>query len=50
MGLKLLNIDHFEIPHPSGLCRFWNDKTVSEAKIKEMLEWVNISNDRHRHK
>ena len=33
-------IDHFTIPHPSGLCRFWNDKVAGEAKIKEMIEWT----------
>jgi hypothetical protein len=34
------NIDHFPIPHPSGLCRFWNDKEAGEAKIKEMHAWI----------
>jgi hypothetical protein len=34
------NISHFSIPHPSGLCRFWNDKEAGEAKIKEMHNWI----------
>jgi hypothetical protein len=33
-------IEHFPIPHPSGLCRFWNDKVAGEAKVKEMLLWI----------
>lgn len=40
MGLTMAEIDHFEMPHPSGLCRFWNDKEAGEAKIKEMKEWA----------
>jgi hypothetical protein len=39
-GLELAGIEHFALPHPSGLCRFWNDRVASEAKIKEMLEWI----------
>lgn len=33
-------IKHFAMPHPSGLCRFWNDKEKGDAKIAEMLEWI----------
>lgn len=40
MGLTMAGIEHFEMPHPSGLCRFWNDKEAGEAKVKEMLEWI----------
>ena len=39
-GLTLAKIEHFEMPHPSGLCRFWNDKEAGKAKIKEMKDWI----------
>ena len=39
-GLTLAEIKHFALPHPSGLCRFWNDKAESEGKIREMFEWI----------
>lgn len=39
-GLTMAKIDHFKMPHPSGLCRFWNDREASEAKIREMKEWI----------
>lgn len=39
-GLTMAGIEHFEMPHPSGLCRFWNDKEAGEAKIKEMKDWI----------
>lgn len=39
-GLRKAKIEHFEMPHPSGLCRFWNDKEAAENKVKEMLEWI----------
>jgi hypothetical protein len=39
-GLARAKIPHFAMPHPSGLCRFWNDKEAGEAKVKEMLEWL----------
>ena len=39
-ALELAGVDHFEMPHPSGLCRFWNDKEAAAAKIQEMLEWL----------
>lgn len=27
-GLDLAGIEHFALPHPSGLCRFWNDRLL----------------------
>jgi hypothetical protein len=39
-GLDLAGIKHFALPHPSGLCRFWNDRAASEAKIQEMFAWI----------
>lgn len=39
-GLTMAKVEHFEMPHPSGLCRFWNDKEAGEAKVEEMKEWV----------
>jgi hypothetical protein len=39
--LTKYNLRHFAMPHPSGLNRFWNDKKAGEAKIQEMLEWIN---------
>ena len=39
-GLDLAGIGHFALPHPSGLCRFWNDRVASEAKIQEMFRWI----------
>ena len=41
-GLKLANIDHFHLPHPSGLCRFWNDRASAEVKMREMFTWIGI--------
>ena len=40
MGLTMGAVPHFEMPHPSGLCRFWNDKEAGEDKVKEMLAWL----------
>lgn len=39
-GLTMASIEHFEMPHPSGLCRFWNDKEAADAKIQEMKDWI----------
>jgi len=36
------NIKHFSMPHPSGLNRFWNSRCAAEAKIKEMIDWINL--------
>jgi len=40
-GLQLAGIEHFAMPHPSGLCRFWNDGEASITKINEMFKWLN---------
>jgi len=39
-GLSLAGIPHFAMPHPSGLCRFWNDREASITKINEMFKWL----------
>ena len=39
-GLNAIDVDHFAMPHPSDLNRFWNNKIAGEAKIKEMLDWI----------
>lgn len=39
-GLTLAGVSFFEMPHPSGLCRFWNDKEAGDKIIKEMVEWL----------
>jgi hypothetical protein len=41
-GLRLAGIDHFHLPHPSGLCRFWNDPVSAEVKIRDMLIWLGL--------
>lgn len=33
-------IEHFAMPHPSGLNRFWNDPIASKEKVNEMLDWI----------
>jgi len=43
MTLQAAGVEHFKMPHPSGLNRFWNDKEAGEAKIQEMLEWLKTS-------
>lgn len=40
MGLTMANVPHFEMPHPSGLCHFWNDKEASKQKVEEMIRWL----------
>jgi hypothetical protein len=40
-GLELAGIEHFAMPHPSGLCRFWNDREAGITKINEMFRWLN---------
>ena len=40
-GLALAGVAHFALPHPSGLCRFWNDPAAAEVKIREMFIWIN---------
>jgi hypothetical protein len=39
-GLTTAGIEHFAMPHPSGLCRLWNDKEASRNKVLEMFEWI----------
>ena len=39
-SLKKLNIDHFKMPHPSGLNRQLNDKEFEKKKIKECYNYL----------
>ena len=39
-GLTMVDIEHFAMPHPSGLCRFWNNEEASRNKISEMFKWI----------
>lgn len=38
-ALTLLQLDHLEMPHPSGLNRKLNDKEYKEQKIKELVDY-----------
>lgn len=40
MGLEMAGELFFEMPHPSGSCRFWNDKVAGEQLVKELLRWI----------
>ena len=42
-ALDAAGVEHFKMPHPSGLNRFWNNKEAGEAKIQEMIEWLKNS-------
>lgn len=44
-ALDQMGVEHFKMPHPSGLNRFWNDPEASEAKIKEMMEYIKQANE-----
>jgi len=39
-GLRLAGATYFEMPHPSGMCRFWNDKEAGKVKVEEMKVWL----------
>lgn len=39
-ALEIAGIDHFPVPHPSGLNRFWNDKDQAAAMIESIREYV----------
>ncbi len=39
-ALKELNIEHFACPHPSGLCRVWNDKDKADKIISNLRAYV----------
>jgi hypothetical protein len=40
MGLDMANVDHFTVPHPSGVNRFWNCPRSTYEKLTEMLDYV----------
>ena len=39
-ALTLLLADFMAMPHPSGCCRFWNDKEAGEQKIEELKTYI----------
>jgi uracil-DNA glycosylase len=39
-ALTLLRFDFLAMPHPSGLCHFWNDKEASRLKIEELRKYI----------
>ena len=39
--LKRLGVEHFKLPHPSGLCRKNNDKKYVDQVLKECQSYIN---------
>ena len=39
-SLKKINVEHFKMPHPSGLNRQLNDKDFEKKKIKECYNYL----------
>ena len=39
-ALTLLRANFMAMPHPSGCCRFWNDKEAGERKIEEFKGYI----------
>jgi dCMP deaminase len=39
-AIRLLGLESFHMPHPSGKSRFWNDETVGTAKVKELRDLI----------
>ena len=39
-ALKKVGVDHFKMPHPSGLNRQLNDKSFEESKVKECYNYL----------
>ena len=42
--IKKININHFKLPHPSGLNRKLNDKSYVKKVLSECKEYYEISN------
>jgi hypothetical protein len=40
MGLNLAGMCYYEMPHPSGLCRIWNDDEKAKKIVGDMIKWV----------
>jgi len=40
-ALKKLNVDHFKLPHPSGLNRKLNDKKWVDEQLALCKDWLN---------
>lgn len=38
--VKRLGLEFLEMPHPSGMCRFWNDKEKGKLKIEELRKYI----------
>lgn len=38
--LDIICKEHFKMPHPSGLCRFWNDEREASRKLTEMIRYI----------
>ena len=38
--LSSKDIDHYPMPHPSGLNRFWNDVQAGKTTVENMIKWM----------
>ena len=40
VALTMAGVSHFQMPHPSGACRFWNDKEAGRSKIDSLRAYI----------